>query len=360
VRNKILFIVSILGLTAGLLSAVLLAVRAKPLPPVFTPAQNPYDQGIYANGILESEQANGENINLYPEVPGTVTQVLVREGQTVSRGAALVQIEDSVQRATAAQQQAQADAAQALLEELRAQPRPETLEVSLAQLTFAQANLKTSTDELAKQQESHAKDPRSVSRLVLDDAANAVRVAKANLAVAQRQLDLVKAGAWIYDLRNQEAQLEALTKSAAAAQALLAKYVIRAPVDGVILSVPAAVGSFVSPQGTVETYTQAATPVVVMGTPQEHLAVRCYVDEILISKLPVLEQIEATMFLRGTDVRVPLEFVRVQPYVSPKIELSNERTERVDLRVLPLVFRFKKPDLAIYPGQLVDVYIKSK
>jgi len=50
----------------------------------------------------------------------------------------------------------------------------------------------------------------------------------------------------------------------------------------------------------------------------------------------------AQMSLRGTDIKVPLEFVRVQPYVSPKIELSNERQEQVDLRVLPVIFRFEK------------------
>jgi HlyD family secretion protein len=66
----------------------------------------------------------------------------------------------------------------------------------------------------------------------------------------------------------------------------------------------------------------------------------------------------AQMFIRGTNIRVPLEYVRVQPYVSPKIQLSNQRTERVDVRVLPVLFRFQKPkDIQLYPGQLVDVYI---
>jgi len=225
---------------------------------------------------------------------------------------------------------------------------------------MAQASLKTSQDQLAKQEQSYATDPRSVSRNALDDARNAVRVAQANLAVAQRQLALVKAGAWSFDVRNQESQYNALAKAAAAGQALLAKYVIRAPADGTILSINAAVGSYISSQGTFDTYTQSATPVVVMGAPQDYVAVRCYVDEILIAKLHTLEQLEAQMYIRGTDVRIPLEFVRVQPYVSPKIELSNERTERVDLRVLPIVFRFKKADAHVYPGQLVDVYIKAE
>ncbi len=64
------------------------------------------------------------------------------------------------------------------------------------------------------------------------------------------------------------------------------------------------------------------------------------------------------MSVRGSDLKLPLQFVRVQPFVSPKIELSDQRLERVDVRVLPIIFRVETPkDVNLYPGQLVDVYI---
>jgi HlyD family secretion protein len=67
---------------------------------------------------------------------------------------------------------------------------------------------------------------------------------------------------------------------------------------------------------------------------------------------------KAQMTVRGSTVKIPLEFVRTQPFVSPKIELSDERLERVDVRVLPVIFRIQKPkDMTLYPGLLVDVYI---
>jgi HlyD family secretion protein len=48
----------------------------------------------------------------------------------------------------------------------------------------------------------------------------------------------------------------------------------------------------------------------------------------------------------------------VQPYVSPKIELSDQRQERVDVRVLPVIFKIEKPaNVNLYSGELVDVYI---
>jgi len=350
-----------MGILAGLASAYLYGVEKKPLPPAFEPASNPYVKGIYANGIIESYQSNGANINIYPEVSGRIVQILVAEGDSVRQGTPLIMMDDSVQRGVTEQQKSQAEAALALLEELRAQPRREVLEVTIAQVELARANLKTSQDQLDKQEMSYHLDTKSVSKDALDNAINAVKVAKANLDVTQKQYELTKAGAWIYDIRNQENQYYALTKAFVASSALLDKYTIKAPVDGVILSINGAIGSYISSQGTYNTYTQGFDPILVMGRSETHLNVRCYIDEILIPKLPQPSQMKAQMFIRGTNISIPLEYMRVQPYVTPKIELSNQRTERVDVRVLPVIFKFKRPtNVNLYPGQLVDVYIGAK
>ncbi len=113
---------------------------------------------------------------------------------------------------------------------------------------------------------------------------------------------------------------------------MLAKYVLKAPTDGVVLSINAAVGSYISPQGAYDTYTQGMDPVVVMSTARGTLGIRVYIDEILIVRLPPGDKIQAQMSIRGTSTKIPLEFVRVQPYVSPKIQLSDQRLEKVDVR----------------------------
>ncbi|HZU81362.1 MAG TPA: hypothetical protein VE987_00520 [Polyangiaceae bacterium] len=360
-RNKIVFGLVFAGVLGAFGSAYVYAVPSKPLPPVFNPAPNPYARGIFANGIIESYQQNGANTNVYPEVAGPVVRILVGEGESVTEGAPLVQIDDSVQRATVAQQKSQADAAQALLEGLRAQPRKENLEVARAQVEMAQATLKSAQDQLDKQRRSYDIAPESVSKDALDNAANAQRVAKANLDVVTRQYELTRAGAWVFDVQNQSKQAEAVAKAYAASSALLAKYTVRAPTDGIVRSINATVGSYVSPQGAYDTYTQGYGPVVVMSTSRGTLAVRCYIDEILIPRLPPADRMQAQMFVRGTTTSVPLEFVRVQPYVSPKIQLSNQRQERVDLRVLPVIFRFQPPPgVQLFPGELVDVYVGER
>ncbi|MGC1455924.1 MAG: biotin/lipoyl-binding protein [Nitrospirota bacterium] len=305
-RNKIIFIAAIIGLLIGIVASYISGIEKKPQPPAFNPASNPYTKGIYAEGIVESYQQNGANINIYPEVPGTIKQIMVSEGDIIKKGVPLILLDDSVQRATVGQQNA-------LVE-------------------FATASLKSSEDQLDKQRKSYDMDPRSVSKNDLDNAQNAVNVAKANVEVMRKQYEL--------------------------AQALLAKYTLKAPIDGAILSINAAVGSYVSAQGSYDTYTQGFTPVLVMGSSHPFIAVRCYIDEILISRLPQASQMHAQMFIRGTNISIPLEFVRVQPYVSPKVELSSQRTEKVDVRVLPVIFRLERPkDFTVYPGQLVDVYI---
>ncbi|MDE1989790.1 MAG: biotin/lipoyl-binding protein, partial [Betaproteobacteria bacterium] len=264
-----------------------------------------------------------ENINLYPEVAGTVTAVLADEGERVTAGAPLLQLDDSVQRAT--------------MEQLRAQA-----EAAAAQVRLAEASLSSLEDQWRKQQASYALDPRSVSRDAFDTARHAAEVGRATLEAARKQA-------------------VAAAKAAQAAQVLLSKYALKAPVAGTVLAVNVAAGGYLSPQGTYDSYTGAQLPALVMGRGGDELAVRCYVDEILIQRLPDPSKIKARLFIRGTPVDLPLEFVRIQHYVSPKIELSNQRTERVDVRVLPLVFKFRKPaDMTLYPGQLVDVYIGDR
>ncbi len=359
-RSKVIFIASGIGLTFALVSAFIAGQQPKALPPAFNPAANPYAKGIYANGIIESVQAQGENINIYPEVAGPITQVLVAEGAKVHKGDLLLTIDDSVQRATTEQQRSQAEAAKALLEELKAEPRRETLAVATAQVDNAFATLKNAQDQLAKQEQSYAIEAKSVSRDTLDNARNAEKIAATNLEVVQKQYNLTKAGAWVYDIRNQEKQYAALSKAYAASAALLDKYSIRAPTDGVVRSIQAAVGSYSSTQGAYDSYTGGFDPLIVMSTPDDNLQVRVYVDEILIHRLADPAKMSAEMFIRGTDQHVPLTFTRIQPYVSPKIELADSRQERVDLRVLPLIFRFAETKaLNLYPGQLVDVYVSA-
>lgn len=322
-RNKLTFLAAALGALIAAFSAYVFGQQPQALPPAYNPAANPYAHGIYSEGIVESAQTQGVNINIYPEVTGPITGVLVSEGEAVHKGQTLVTIDDSIQRPAAEQQQAQ-------------------LAVTRAQIENGKAVVKTAMDVLEKVEKTYAFDHGAVSLQTLDADRDAVSVAETSLKVYEQQA-------------------VEQTKAYAASAALLAKYTIRAPADGVILSIQAAPGSYVSPQGAYNSYTQGMDPLIVMGNRQASLEVRTYVDEILIPRLQNDKQMSARMFIRGTNAQIPMTFSRIQPYVSPKIELSDQRQELVDVRVLPIIFRFNRPkNVNVYPGQLVDVYISSK
>jgi hypothetical protein len=68
------------------------------------------------------------------------------------------------------------------------------------------------------------------------------------------------------------------------------------------------------------------------------------------------------MSLKGdSSVQFDAKFVRVEPYVIPKTSLTGSSTERVDTRVLQIIYRVEKSkDTSLYVGQQVDIFIPRK
>jgi hypothetical protein len=54
-----------------------------------------------------------------------------------------------------------------------------------------------------------------------------------------------------------------------------------------------------------------------------------------------------------------LTFCRVEPYVIPKKSLTGDSTERVDTRVLQVLYTFDPGEKPIYLGQQMDVFIET-
>ena len=55
----------------------------------------------------------------------------------------------------------------------------------------------------------------------------------------------------------------------------------------------------------------------------------------------------------------PLRFVRFEPFVVPKRSLTGDSTERVDTRVLQVIYRVERDDLPLFVGQQLDVFIDA-
>ena len=70
---------------------------------------------------------------------------------------------------------------------------------------------------------------------------------------------------------------------------------------------------------------------------------------------------EAEASIRGNaELRAPVKFVRIEPYIVPKKSLTGDSTERVDTRVLQVIYSFDPKALPARVGQQMDVFIQAE
>ena len=70
---------------------------------------------------------------------------------------------------------------------------------------------------------------------------------------------------------------------------------------------------------------------------------------------------EAVASIRGgSKLQVPLRFVRIVPDIAPKRTLTGENSERIDTRVMQVIYALENPPAFVQPGMLVDVAAATK
>ena len=188
------------------------AIRKPPLPPVFDPASDPYVSGIYAEGIVESVQSSGENINVYPEVPGTVKEILVAEGQEVKGTPLLLDRRfHSESHDGTAEIGGRGRARHARRTESGAAER-KTSTSSEAQVVAAQASLKTAQDALRSKKPPTRSIRSRSARTPWTTPSTPRRWRKQISKWRESSATSPKPAPGAYDIRNQERQYDALEK----------------------------------------------------------------------------------------------------------------------------------------------------
>jgi multidrug efflux pump subunit AcrA (membrane-fusion protein) len=364
VRKYILPAVALLGVG---LCAMTVATEHRPDAPVHAvadPAQAPFVHYVAGAGIVE---AQSENIQVGNVVAGVVHEVLVKVGDRVRKGQPLWLIDDRelqsdllAKRAAVAVEEAQVAAARARYARLKEMPRPEEIPPAEARADADLHAFEDARDQL-KLAES-VTDRRAVSQDDLDRRRHAVEIAEARLAESRANLSLLKAGAWEQDVKVAESEVVSAQARMEAAKAqsqqdvqLIERLTVAAPVDGQILQVKVHVGEY-APASV------ADTPLMLIGDVRK-LVVRADVDENDAWRVPreATEGLHAVAFLRGNrDVRCDLEFSRIEPFVIPKKSLTGDTTERVDTRVLQVLYTFDAGKAPIYVGQQMDVFIETR
>ena len=178
----------------------------------------------------------------------------------------------------------------------------------------------------------------------------AYQAAQARLAEAKSQLSLLKAGAWAPDVKVARSELAQAEAQVQEVRTAIERMTMTAPIDGVILQKRVRLGQFAQCGPTSE-------PLIIMGG-GAHLNIRADVDEA--DAWRVRANMPAFAYVRGdTRQRLSLEFVRFEPYVLPKKSLTGDSTERVDTRVLEVIYRIADENPGLYVGQQMDVYIET-
>lgn len=277
-------------------------------PPPISPPEKPYASTVAATGIIE---ALSENVAIGVPVSGLVAEVFVEVNDSVKAGQALFRIDDRD--------------LQAQLVKLRSM-----VEVANSKVEVQNANLAKAQDLLDRVKS--VTDIRALSVDEIRARENDVRINQAQLLATKAELNASKA-----DVQQQEMLVDRL--------------MVKAPKAGVILQLNTREGEFAA--------NISKSPLMVLGD-LDKLQVRADVDEQ--NAVRIRNGQPATAYVKGdTKNPVTLQFVRVEPYVIPKVSLTGASTERVDTRVLQVIYSMQRSKDAtpLYVGQQVDVYIDA-
>jgi HlyD family secretion protein len=290
------FILPLVAL-AALMFGVISVVRSQPKHATTTPPSPP-PVSSYAQTVaaVGLVETSTENIAVGTEIAGVVSNIYVEVGSEVNADDPLFSIDSHATRAELVTRQAAVQVAEAALAEAKYQ-----LELG-QRLT----------------------DQRVLSVEENKNRGFAAQKAEALLAQARAQLKSV------------ETDLERLT--------------VRAPLDGHVLQVKVHLGEF-APTGVLP------TPLILLGS-IDKLHVRVDVEEHEAWR--VRPDARATAAVRGnSNLKTPLTFVRFEPFVVPKKSLTGDSTERVDTRVLQVIYQIDNGNLPLFVGQQMDVFIDA-
>ena len=345
IRFIILPIISVLGIGLAVYLVYKQSRPAPNAPPSGQPTKSPFSNRVAGSGLVEPAT---EIMNIGTSISGTVQSISVKEGQLLKKGDILFTID---QRDTVAQlgaAKAKLEVATRKVEQLKSMPRVE--DVDRAKAIVAQRQSAVDDATLRLQRLNAVEDQSAISANEKPTRMFEMNLTTSRLAEAQSELAKLMKGTYPEDLAVAVAEAKVADADVGMLQTDLAQSEVKAPIDGTVLRVNARAGEFAA-AGTLR------EGLVVMGqlTP---LHIRVDVDELDAWRFD--PKGKAVAVLRGGKiVEFPIEYVRTVPVVIPKRTLTGENSERIDTRVMEMIYRFTQDNPKVLPGQLLDVYIDS-
>jgi multidrug efflux pump subunit AcrA (membrane-fusion protein) len=323
--------------------------KPPPVSPPVDPGRSPFGKQVAGAGIVEPET---ENIAIGTHLPGIVKAVHVKVGDRVKPGARLFELDDRqmlAERGVRAAMLENAKAQQTKVLEVR---RKEELPPFRAKLSEAEAVLADKSRMYERVRRPSAAS--GVSEEDFNQRMMAVEVAKAQLAKAAADLALMEAKVWEPDAKLAAAAVQQAQAQLEQTETELTRLRVTAPAvretnEFQVLQVNVRPGEFVG--------TTPGQALIVLGHVGK-LHVRVDIDENDIGRFQ--PGLDGVAWPRGNpDRKYPLQFVRVEPYVIPKRSLTGGNTERVDTRVLQVIYAIETPNAPLFVGQQLDVSLKT-
>jgi len=345
IRFIILPIIAVVGIGLAIYTVYKQSRPAPNAPPSGQPTKSPFSNRVAGSGLVEPAT---EIMNIGTSISGTVQSVSVKEGQLVKKGDILFTID---QRDTVAQlgaAKAKLEVATRKVEQLKSMPHAEDVDRATAIVAQRQSAVNDATLRLERL--NAVEDQSAISANERPTRMFEMSLTKSRLDEAKSELARMMKGTYPEDLAVATAEARVADADVAMLQTDLAQSEVKAPIDGTVLRVNARAGEFASAGALRE-------GLVVMGqlTP---LHIRVDVDELDAWRFD--PNGKAVAVLRGGKiVEFPIEYVRTVPVVIPKRTLTGENSERIDTRVMEMIYRFTQDNPKVLPGQLLDVYIDS-
>ncbi len=294
------------------------------------------DGRLVASGTVEATESQLGFLS-----PGRLESITVREGDAVTAGQQLAFLDRAEAQAGYRQAQAQVDAARAVLTELESGTRKEELAQAGAARDAANEKSVDALRDLKKAERLF--EGGAISREALDKAKTSYDVSNNQLIQAEEMLRQLETGPRLEKIEAQKAILAQAEAGVAAAEAVLANMIIRAPFAGIVSIRHREPGESVP----------AGSPVVTLQDPEDRW-VRIFVPEQRIGAVHLGSQATITTdTFRDREYSGEVTFISTKAEFTPKIVQTTEERVRLVYAVKVRITGDQAHDLK--PGMPADV-----
>jgi HlyD family secretion protein len=230
------------------------------------------------------------SVNLSPKVAGKLKELLVEQGDRVTKGQIVGRMDDSSLIPQISQSRASISAAGANLAKLENGARSEDIAASKARVSASEARLELSRKRRQRNQTLLAQG--AISRDRLDELNAGFAADSANANEQKRNLDELINGNRKEDISQAKAQLELEKARLESIQVQIEDTVVRSPFAGTVTQKFTNVGSFVTPT-TSASATSSATSTSIVAVAQG-LEILAKVPEVDIAQISIGQKVEIT------------------------------------------------------------------